>query len=767
MVTTSKKKWEVSEEYEATRIEDIASELEVSPFFVKVCMQRGLDTAEKIKQFIQVDETWFHDPLQMHDMEKVVARIVTAIEASEKITVYGDYDADGMTSTAVLVETLESLGANVEYFLPSRFVEGYGPNIEAFERIINEGTSLIITVDNGVAGHDAIDRAKELGVDVIVTDHHELPSELPEAYAIIHPAHPEGTYPFKDLAGVGVALKLVQALLGDLPAELLELAAIGTVADLVPLVDENRAIVFYGLKMIQHTERVGLLQLLNLIGVSPSEVNEETIGFQISPRLNAVGRLGEASPCVELLLTYDMERASEIAQFVDKINEERKLIVEHMVEDVANEMVHKSDQEVIVLANENWHQGVLGIVASRVVERTNKPTLLFTINPETNIATGSARSIEGFNMFTAFQKNSDLFIKSGGHSMAAGMSAEVEKLSDIQERMNTLFKEAEDIELVQRIDSYVSLEDITVDSIREVEKLRPFGTANVKPLVAAKDVQVMQKRSVGATGDHLKLLVGKDNDQLDIISFQNGYMSGLLSEQQQISVAGYLEINEWNGTTKPQMQMIDVDIPGPLLVDNRKNRLVEKDFSVEYVEYIFYEKETYEKWRTFIPASSKAIFIQSDQEAEKYEAQSEMVIVDCPKSIKQFKATISNNELYRIRTYFYKENHLYLSGLPTRDDFAKVYKFVATHQEIDLINHGHLFVQKLKLDKNRIYLIVEVFLEAKFVIINSGVLQIVKHPEKKELQSTETYINANAEFQAEELFIFSSFNEVLGEFIDK
>lgn len=763
MVTASKKKWEVNDEFEVAFINELASELKVSPFFIKVCMQRGLDTVQKIQAFIQVDETWFHDPLLMHDMEKAVGRIVTALETSEKITVYGDYDADGMTSTAVLVEALESLGANVDYFLPSRFVEGYGPNVEAFERIIDEGTTLIITVDNGVAGHEAIKRANEMNTDVIVTDHHELPKELPEAYAIVHPAYPGGEYPFKDLAGVGVTLKLVQALLGDLPAELLELAAIGTVADLVPLTDENRAIVYYGLKIMQNTERVGLLQLFNVIGITPNDVTEETIGFQISPRLNAVGRLGEAAPCVELLLTYDTNRAHEIAQFVDQTNEERKQIVENMVKDVENELASNLHQDVIVMANESWHQGVLGIVASRVVEKTNKPTLLFTLDSTTKIATGSARSIEGFNLFEAFQTISNHFTKYGGHSMAAGMSAKIESLEDIQKDMNRIFVETEGIELTQMIDSYVSLEDVTTDAIKEVEKLRPFGTANEKPLIGIKDVQVLQKRNVGTNGDHLKLLVEKEDKQLDIISFQNGYINDVLSDQQQISVAGYLEINEWNGNVKPQMQMIDIDIPGPILIDNRTNRLTKEHFQIEEVEFIFYNKTSYTQWKEFISPKSTAILLPSETDAKSYTANKDMIIVDCPNSIEQFNLTLVNNEHFKIKTYFYKKEYLYLAGLPSREDFATVYKFIIKHKKIDLVKHGHLFVQRLKIDKNKIYLIVEVFLEANFVIINNGVLNVVEHPEKTELQNTKTYINAVAQFQAEELFIFSSFSELLNE----
>src|SRR5690625_3978932 len=420
-------------------ITQLSNELNVSELFVKVCMQRGLTTKEAIQDFLTVDETWFHDPFSMHDMEKSVNRIIKALENFEKITIYGDYDADGMTSTALMVETLESLGADVNYYLPNRFVEGYGPNKEAFKQIIDKGTTLIISVDNGVTGHEAIALAQSHDVDVIVTDHHELPEMLPDAHSVIHPRQPECDYPFKDLSGVGVALKLATALIGELPVELLDLAAIGTVADLVSLTDENRAIVYYGLQMLENTQRAGLISLFNVLGKEPGEINEETIGFQIAPRLNAVGRLGEASPCVELLTTHEPDTARELAEYVDEKNEERKAIVDEMTADVIEKIKQeKEDSEVIVLADEKWHQGVLGIVASRVVEQTNKATLLFTIDPDSNIAKGSARSVDSLNLYEAFSTIEELFMQFGGHHMAAGMSAEIERseehTSELQSR---------------------------------------------------------------------------------------------------------------------------------------------------------------------------------------------------------------------------------------------------------------------------------------------------------------------------------------------
>lgn len=762
MVTSLKREWTQKVNTEKSSIEQIAKELELSEVLVEICMQRGLMTAEEIKQFIEVDETWFHDPFLMHDMEKTVERIEVALANNEQITVYGDYDADGMTSTALLTETLESIGANVNYYLPSRFKEGYGPNKEAFSTIIENGTSLIITVDNGVAGHEAITYAQEAGADVIVTDHHELPDELPKAYAIVHPNHPEGDYPFGDLAGVGVAFKVAQALLGDLPVEVLDLVAIGTVADLVTLTDENRALVVYGLKLLQQTQRIGLLQLLRIIDTMPAEINEDTIGFQIAPRLNAVGRLGEASPCVELLLTHEPDKAAELAKFVDNENIERKEIVEKMTKEIKSLIdADETSHEVIVLANKNWHQGVLGIVASRIVEYTNKPTLLFTIDEESEEAKGSARSIEGFNLYEAFTKIESLFIQFGGHYMAAGMSVKVHNLEEIQLKLSEIAVETEEVTPTKFIDAYVSLESISTDNIKGLDQLRPYGTGNKKPIIAIEDVTVLQKRRIGKDQNHLKLLVGQENSELDIVSFQNGHMDDVLYEQQTIAVAGSLEINEWNGRTKPQMFMEDVKIPGSLLIDNRLSKLSAKDLSHQNVDYVFFDATMYEKSQKFIDKSSHAVLLATLEDALNYQAERNIILVDCPNSIEQFQQTIMNNENVEIRCYFYKKNHLFLNGIPNREDFASFFKFITKYKNIDLKKTGHLLSERLKIHPDKVLLIVEVFLEADFVIINNGVLNRKEQPEKINIQNTNAYQKALRQMKAEQLFIYSSFKEII------
>src|SRR5699024_1814506 len=369
----------------------------------------------------------------MHDMQKAVERLQIAIENGESILVYGDYDADGITSTSVIVETLEMLGANVSYYLPNRFKDGYGPNVDVYRQKIEEGIELILTVDNGVAGHEAIDYANQQGIDVIVTDHHELPEQLPDAFAIVHPRHPEGNYPFGELAGVGVAFKLACALIEEVPYELLELVAIGTVADMVSLTDENRIFVRLGLEMMKQTQRIGLKTLMEVSEVNPKELDEQTIGFALAPRLNALGRLDDPNPAVHLMLTFDEEEAYQLAKQIDLWNQKRK----DLVDEINSQTIEKinPDNYVHVIAGEDWHEGVLGIVAGKILKETGKPTIVLSIN-ENNQAKGSGRSVDSFNLFESMGQVREIFEKFGGHHSAVGLTIKLENIAKLQDHLN-------------------------------------------------------------------------------------------------------------------------------------------------------------------------------------------------------------------------------------------------------------------------------------------------------------------------------------------
>ena len=423
---TSKYDWQLASPNADEAFLVLAKKAGLEASVATLLYERGIQTKEDLEDFLEPKLEKLHDPYLLHDMDKAVERIRRAIEDYEQILIYGDYDADGMTSASIMKETLEQMGAEVQVYLPNRFTDGYGPNESVYKYFIEQqGISLIVTVDNGVAGNQAIAMAQAMGVDVIVTDHHSMPEVLPDAYAIIHPEHPDADYPFHYLAGCGVAFKLACALLEEVPVDLLDLVAIGTIADMVSLTDENRILVKYGLGVLQHTQRMGLQELLEIAGIRPEDVNEETVGFQIAPRLNALGRLDDPNPAIELLTGFDDEEAHEIALMIHQKNEERKEIVQSIY-DEAKTMVDPS-LSAQVLAKEGWNPGVLGIVAGRLLEELHQPVVVLSI--EDGRAKGSARSPESVNIFDALDPHRSLFVAFGGHAGAAGMTLRCEPTS--------------------------------------------------------------------------------------------------------------------------------------------------------------------------------------------------------------------------------------------------------------------------------------------------------------------------------------------------
>lgn len=545
----SKMRWDVQTP-DKEKVEQLAGRLGITPLAASLLVMRGYDTADKASSFLYGNDARFHDPYLLKDMEKAVRRIKQAISDQEKIMIYGDYDADGVTSTTVLLQMLKKCSAQADFYIPDRFKEGYGPNEAAFRGIKESGYSLIITVDTGIAGVHEAEVAKELGIDLIITDHHEPGPVLPDAYAIIHPKQPGCGYPFKELAGVGVAFKLAHALNGELPEDLLDLCAIGTIADLVPLHDENRQIAKRGMEQFRKTKRPGLKALAKIAGAEIHNADEETIGFQIAPRLNAVGRIEQADPAVYLLNTEDEREAEELAEDINALNKERQKIVNQMTEE-AVQMIEEEglDQPVIVVARPGWNPGVVGIVASKLVERFYRPAIVLGVDEEKGIAKGSARSIKGFDLFQNLSECRDILPHFGGHPMAAGMTLNLEDVSALRERINrqaeAVLTEADFIP-VQDVDLCCRLEDISVDSIAEMNLLAPFGTGNPKPFVLVSDVKIDDAKKIGANKNHLKLVLADDGNKLDCIGFYKGDIEEGIVPGAKISIVGELSINEWN-----------------------------------------------------------------------------------------------------------------------------------------------------------------------------------------------------------------------------
>lgn len=530
---------------------------------------RGIVSLEDKEMFLFPQLDKMHNPMKLEDMDRAVRRIVSAKENNEKITIYGDYDVDGITSTSILYMYLKDNGHEVDYYIPNRIIEGYGFNKKALEEINERGTSLIISVDTGISANEEVEYANGLGLDIIVTDHHECQEDLPDAYAIINPKRLDSNYPFQELAGVGVAFKLIHALAInynniDSIWKYIDIVAIGTVADVVPLIDENRIIVKNAFDTIPSTWNVGLRSLLEVSGCKDGKISSGTIGFQLGPRLNVAGRLGDAKKGVELFTTSSKELADQISKDLDSENKKRQEIEQDIFEQAVRQIESNAEiskDNVIVVASEGWHNGVIGIVASRLTELYYKPSIVISI--EKDKATGSARSIEGFSMFDALCNSSDYLIQYGGHDMAAGLSLSEDKIYGFRKHINGYSKGIIDEDMLRRklkIDYIINDEHISLDMVEELESLEPYGVANPTPIFAYP-AKVYSVRNIGSDGSHLKMQFYTKDKLIDSIGFHIGDLSDVISKDEEILVAGNLQKNEWQGKVSPQIVIKDIKSP--------------------------------------------------------------------------------------------------------------------------------------------------------------------------------------------------------------
>ena len=553
--------------------ENFIKELEsysISKNIAKILNARSITDMTVVKKYFSDEYEEGYDPFLMYDMQKAVDRINEAIENEEKILVYGDYDADGITSTVLLVETLISMGANVSSYIPNRFEEGYGPNKEAFTKIINSGISLIITVDNGIAGVEEVDLANELGCDVIVTDHHKIQDTMPNAYAIIHPEHPDGNYPFKKLAGVGVAFKLAHALLEIFPDFLLDLVAIGTIADMVSITDENRIFVKQGLELLNEDPRIGLKMLLELSSID-TKIDEQTVGFYIAPKLNSIGRMDSAKLGLTFLMAEDPVTAKSLAEQIEQYNIERKKVTEDIVKDVINKIENsdKKEKNVIMVSGE-YHEGVLGIVASNIVEKYQKP--VFIMNEKDGVLKGSARSIFDFNIYVAMNKISDLFLAFGGHTLAAGFSFDASNFDKIEGFLDNEFEEFKkhnELKSSKNIDIVTSLEDISYQFLNSLDVLKPYGMDFEKPSVLIENAMVLNKAYFGSEKQYLRLTIADEVGNLECISFKDVAAFDKVEKNDIVDLLCTLDKNNFNGRSKLQAHIIDINIKEFLFEDLR------------------------------------------------------------------------------------------------------------------------------------------------------------------------------------------------------
>ena len=690
--------------------ENFIKELEsysISKNVAKILNARNITDMNSVKKYFSDEYEEGYDPFLMHDMQKAVDRINEAIENEEKILVYGDYDADGITSTVLLVETLISMGANVSSYIPNRFEEGYGPNKEAFTKIIDSGITLIITVDNGIAGVEEVDLANELGCDVIVTDHHKIQDTIPNAYAIIHPEHPEGNYPFKKLAGVGVAFKLAHALLEIFPDFLLDLVAIGTIADMVSITDENRIFVKQGLELINEDPRIGLKMLLELSGID-TKIDEQTVGFYIAPKLNSIGRMDSAKLGLTFLMAEEPVTARALAEQIEQYNIQRKQVTEDIVKDVISKIENsEKKQKNVIMVSGEYHEGVLGIVASNIVEKYQKP--VFIMNEKEGVLKGSARSIFDFNIYVAMNKISDLFLAFGGHTLAAGFSFEKSNFEKIEEFLDNEFEEFKqnnDLKANKNIDIVTSLEDISYQFLNSLDALKPYGMDFEKPTVLIENAMVLNKAYFGSEKQYLRLTIADEVGNLDCITFKDSVTFDKVEKNDIIDLLCNIDKNNFNGRTKLQAHIIDIHIKEFLFEDLRfinydianidinclklsKHRddkdnnfyqykdldsLIDKEFEYIYLLDIPTSKEYLYK---IINLKPKKVFLI----CEEKQVLSDVYLIDKNRLIKLFNLILStNNKQINVAQQLDK----LLVVLKTNVDSLKI--MIQIFKELELIN---------------------------------------------------------------------------------
>ena len=734
--------------------ENFIKELEsysISKNVAKILNARNITDMTSVKKYFSDEYEEGYDPFLMHDMQKAVDRINEAIENEEKILVYGDYDADGITSTVLLVETLISMGANVSSYIPNRFEEGYGPNKEAFTKIIDSGITLIITVDNGIAGVEEVDLANELGCDVIVTDHHKIQDTIPNAYAIIHPEHPEGNYPFKKLAGVGVAFKLAHALLEIFPDFLLDLVAIGTIADMVSITDENRIFVKQGLELINEDPRIGLKILLELSGID-TKIDEQTVGFYIAPKLNSIGRMDSAKLGLTFLMAEEPVTARALAEQIEQYNIQRKQITEDIVKDVISKIENsEKKQKNVIMVSGEYHEGVLGIVASNIVEKYQKP--VFIMNEKEGVLKGSARSIFDFNIYAAMNKISDLFLAFGGHTLAAGFSFEKSNFKKIEEFLDNEFEEFKqnnDLKANKNIDIVTSLEDISYQFLNSLDALKPYGMDFEKPTVLIENAMVLNKAYFGSEKQYLRLTIADEVGNLDCITFKDSVTFDKVEKNDIIDLLCNIDKNNFNGRTKLQAHIIDIHIKEFLFEDLR---FINYDIANIDTNYLKLSKHRDDKDNNFYQYKDLDSLI--DKEFEY------IYLLDIPTS-KEYLYKIINLKPKKVFLICEEKQVLSDVYLIDKNRLIKLFNLILStnNKQINVAQQLDQLLVILKTNVDSLKIMIQIFKELE--LINFVNNTIILNPDYKtvDLKKSSSFIRMENIFEVENLLLKESITNI-------
>ncbi|MFM1652408.1 single-stranded-DNA-specific exonuclease RecJ [Brevibacillus sp. B_LB10_24] len=749
----AKTRWQLAA-CDETRASELARECNIPPLLAKLLIIRGIDTAERIHAFLNVSIDQFHDPFRLDGMDVSVERIRRAISAGEPICLYGDYDADGVSATTLMIHVLRQLGAVFDYYIPNRFTEGYGLHTDALKTIYDRGFKLVVTVDTGISAARQVAYGQELGLDIIVTDHHEPPAVIPDALAVMNPKKPGCSYPFDMLAGVGVAFKLAHALLGQPPMHLADIAAIGTIADLVPLVDENRLLASFGLRALNQTRHPGLKALIRVCGLEEKELTAGHVGFGLAPRINAGGRLETAEAAVRLLASDDAKEAAELAQTLDDLNRERQELVQTMTEE-AEEMVRNhfpADQNsVLVLAKTGWNVGVVGIVASRLVETFYRPTIVLGIDPDTGMAKGSARSIAGFDLYEALTACQELLPHFGGHTMAAGMTLPVENIEQLREKMNQIARErlsADDFIPQTRVDAEIQLDAIDLETVSSLQRLAPFGMGNPTPLIQLADVYASSMRKIGRDDSHLKCMFAADGEgrSLDAIGFQLAPLMEHLTPGARIQVVGELSLNEWNNQRKPQLIIRDLAVPHKQVFDWRGSREKQQKWLTllqgANVATAVFQPENYQQLQQYLAQSEMASCLLMDgaeMPAEAAKADT-LVLYDLPTQRAALEEVLSGMKqtkrlycLFGDPEFSFEQLHF-----PSRDQFKGLYQIFHQYRQVKK-QHLDSLARKQRWTRATLDGMLAVFVELGFIREEGEQFSLHPEPQKTALDNSPLY----------------------------
>ena len=743
-------------QYDETFLNDL-KEYNISESIAKILDSRGINKIEEVKKYFSDDYEEGYDPFLMHDMKRAVERINNAIENEEKILVYGDYDADGITSTVLLVETLVSLGANVSSYIPNRFEEGYGPNKDAFSKIIKSGISLIITVDNGIAGVDEVELANSLGCDVIITDHHKIQDKIPKAYAVIHPEHPEGQYPFGKLAGVGVAFKLAHALLEIYPDFLLDLVAIGTVADMVSLTDENRIFVKQGIELLNEDPRIGIKMLLELSNIT-TNIDEQTIGFYIAPKLNSIGRMDSAKVGLSFLMAEDISVAKSLAEQIEEYNVQRKEVTENIVKDVI-ETIENNDvkNKSVIMVSGDYHEGVLGIVASNIAEKYQRPVLI--MNNKEGILKGSARSVFEFNIYTAINKIGDKFIAYGGHTLAAGFSFDEQNFKEIEKTLCNEFDEYKnnnELKSTKNIDIVSSLEEVSYQFLNSLEVLKPFGMDFEKPNILLENAKVIEKVYFGADKQYLRLTIADEVGNLECISFKDNMIFKDINVNDTIDLLCTLDKNYFNGRTKLQAYIIDMQVKEFLFEDLRYTNFDETTISIDSLKL---SKDIDNK------QSNYYCYKDLDDIDTEY---SNIYLLDIPHSLEDINKIL---ELKPKKIYLICNDKQIMSEFYKIDKsrLVKLFNIVlnAPNKQVNITQQLDYLLSLLKTNINSLKIMIQIFQELNLVKVENNIIILNPNYKTVDLKKSPSFARMETIFEMERIFLKESIENINKAFFKK